>query len=120
MRPDFDAINRILAETQPAVMADLGRISGWVNVAAAAGGGRFFDFSLSVARDQAWRSAVRIHSEDPADRPADIAELDRLVRVLAYQVAHPPPPMRWVRPLLRLVEDRDPVRVTRALLGPLA
>jgi hypothetical protein len=120
MRSDFDAINRILAATQPQVMHDLGSTSRWVNIASGLGGGRMFDFSLVVARRQAWRSAVRLYGMDPADRPADVAELDELVRVLAYLVAHPNTPARWVTPLLRQLEDHDPRRVTRALLGPLA
>ena len=120
MRSDFDAINRILSATQPQVMHDLGSTSRWVNIASGLGGGRMFDFSLVVARRQAWRSAVRLYGMDPADRPADVAELDELVRVLAYLVAHPNTPARWVTPLLRQLEDHDPRRVTRALLGPLA
>jgi len=120
MRSDFDAINRILAATQPEVMHDLGLTSRWVNIASGLGGGRLFDFSLVVARRQAWRSAVRLYAMDPADRPADVAELDELVRVLAYLVAHPNTPARWTTPILRRLEDGDPHRVTRALLGPLA
>lgn len=120
MRADFDAINTILAETQPAVLRDLGPSSRWVNVLAGAGGGRLFEFSLGVARDQAWRTAVRLDGTPEADRPADVAELDRLVRVLAWMVAHPGPPFGWLVGPLRLFEDRDPRRVTRSLLGPLA
>ena len=120
MRPDFDSINTILAETQPRVMKDLGLSSRWVNLVASLGGGRLFDFSLVVARGQAWRSAERLYHMNPADRPDDVSELDRLVRVLAYLIAHPRTPLRWALPLLRRLEDNDPRRVTRTLLGPLA
>jgi hypothetical protein len=120
MRSDFDAINQILAETQPVVLKDLALSSQWVNLAAGLGGGRLFDFSLTVARKQAWRSAERLHGLDPADRADDVAELDRLVRVLAYLIAHPRAPQRWALPVLRRLEDNDPRHVTRALLGPLA
>ena len=120
MRSDFDSINTILAETQPRVMKDLGLSSRWVNLAASLGGGRLFDFSLVVARGQAWRSAERLYHMSPADRPDDVAELDRLVRVLAYLIAHPRTPLRWALPVLRRLEDSDPRRVTRTLLGPLA
>jgi len=57
---------------------------------------------------------------DPVDRPDDVAELDQLVRVLAYLVAHPRTPLRCVIPILRRFEDNDPRRVTRALLGAIA
>ena len=120
MRSDFEAINRILAETQPRVMKDLGLTSRWVNVVASLGAGRVFDFSLDVAREQAWRSAERLYGMDPVDRPDDVAELDQLVRVLAYLVAHPRTPLRCVIPILRRFEDNDPRRVTRALLGAIA
>src|SRR5215471_1165020 len=52
MRSDFDAINQILAETQPLVLKDLALSSRWTNLAAGLGGGRLFDFSLTVARGQ--------------------------------------------------------------------
>ena len=35
MRSDFDAINQILAETQPLVLKDLALSSRWANIAAA-------------------------------------------------------------------------------------
>src|SRR5687768_5213232 len=57
LRADFDAVNDVLASTYPLVLRDLGRVSRWVNVVAASGGGRLFSFSLTVARAQAWQSA---------------------------------------------------------------
>ena len=120
MRPDFDSINSVLAETQPAVLADLGRLAAWVNAAASMGGGRVFNFSLTVARDQAWRAATRLYPLDESERAAEVAELDRLVRVLAYLITRPAPPLGLLVPLARMLERRDPVEVTRALLGPLA
>ena len=50
LRADFNAVNDILAETIPSVLASLGAVSRWVNVVASRGGGRMFDFSLRVAR----------------------------------------------------------------------
>jgi hypothetical protein len=117
IRPDFDLVNLVLAETQEGVMADLGRVSRWTHLADRLLGGRLFHFSLTVARDQAWRTAVRLHATDPAERPADIAELDRLVSVVAYRITRPP---SLATPLLRLarrLEERDHARVVRALLG---
>lgn len=38
LRPDFDAINDILAETQPDILRDLGRVSGWTQLAVSRGG----------------------------------------------------------------------------------
>jgi hypothetical protein len=120
LRPDFDAINQILAETQPDILRDLGRVAGWTQVAAAWGGGRVFAFSLDRARDQAWRSAVRLHGLDGTERAADVAELDRLVSVLAYLIAHRGAPVAWLLAVLRSLEPDDPREVTRRLLGHLA
>lgn len=120
MEEDFRTINEVLAATQPKILRDLGRMARWVGVAAWAGGDRVFNFSLTAARDQAWRSAVRLHGLDAAERPDDVAELDDLVAVLAYLVTRPSPPLGWLVPLGRLLEQRDPAVVSRQLLGPLA
>ena len=120
MRADFDAVNAVLATTMPEVLADLGRASRWVNRAAAWGADRWFHFSLTTARDQAWRFAVARHQLDAPSRARAAAELDRLVCVLAYLVTRPVRPVRWLVPLARRLEPDDPDAVTRTLLGPLA
>jgi hypothetical protein len=120
LRPDFDAVNDLLAETHPVILRDLAPVSMWVNRAAALGGGRLFNFSLTVARNQAWRAATRLHRLDEDGRAADVAELDRLVAVLAYLITRPDAPVAWLVPLARRCEEHDPRRTTAALLGPLA
>ena len=120
LRADFDAVNDILAETIPSVLASLGTVSRWVNVVASRGGGRAFDFSLRVARTRAWDTAVRLQQTDPRDRPEYVADLDGLVRVLAYLVANPGPPASWAVAVGRRLEERDPRTVTAKLLGDLA
>lgn len=120
MRGDFDAVNDVLAATMPDVLRDLGRVSSWVNLLAARGGGRSFHFSLEVARAQAWRAAERLYRLDADRRRADVAELDRLVRVLAYLITRPGRPVRWLVPIGRRLESDDPAQVTRSLLAHLA
>ncbi len=120
MRADFDAVNDVLSETMPDVLRDLGRVSAWVNIAAARGGGRVFHFSLEAARAQAWRAAVRLDRLDGTARAADVAEIDRLVSILAYLVTHPGRPATWAVRAGRWLEENDPQRVTRDLLGHLA
>ena len=120
LRPDFDAVNAVLADTVPDVLRDLGRASRWVNLAANLGGGRLFNFSLEAARDQAWRFAEHQFRLGSEARTARARELDELVRVLAYLVTRPGRPVRWLVPLARRLEEDDPVQVTRRLLGPLA
>ena len=120
LRPDFDAINDILAATQPEILRDLGRVAGWTQLAVAWGGGRVFNFSLARARDQAWGSAERLHRAGANDRRADVAELDRLVTVLAHLITRPSAPVSWLLPIPRWLEEDDPRLVTRQLLGHLA
>jgi hypothetical protein len=119
LRTDFDAVNDILAETLPEVVRSLGTVSRWVNLVAARGGGRVFDFSLVVARKQAWAAAERFQRLDADSRPAEARELDHLVSVLACMVARPGRPASWAASFGRRLEERDPVTVTRALLGNL-
>ena len=120
MRPDFDAVNDILAESLPMVLRSLGTVSRWVNTAAVLGGGRLFDFSLKEARRRAWEAAVRMHALGDGDRAEYARELDRLVRVLAYMVVHPGPVSSIGVAVGRRCEERDPRAVTLKLLGPLA
>lgn len=120
MHGDFDAVNRVLAETMPDVMRDLGRVSAWVNGLAARFGSRLFHFSLDAARDQAWRAAVALHALDPTERAVRARELDEVVSTVAYLVTRPPKPAAWLLPLVRRVEEDDPTVVARQLLGPLA
>jgi hypothetical protein len=120
LRSDFDAVNDILADSLPMVLRSLGAVSRWVNTAAVLGGGRLFDFSLNVARRQAWEASVRMHALDDNDRAAYAVELDRLVRVLAYMVVNPGPVSSLGVAVGRRCEERDPREVTRRLLGPLA
>jgi hypothetical protein len=120
LRPDFDAINDILAETQPDVLRDLGRVAGWTQLAVSRGGGRVFNFSLGRARAQAWQSAHRIHGLDDAARVNEVAELDRLVSVLAHLITRPSRPVPWLLAIPRWLEHDDPRVVTSQLLGHLA
>jgi len=120
LRPDFDAVNDVLAESLPMVLRSLGTVSRWVNTAAVLGGGRLFNFSLQVARRHAWGAATRMYPLDDEQRADYVVELDRLVRVLAYMVVHPGPVSSVGVTLARRVEVHDPCEVTRRLLGPLA
>lgn len=120
MREDFDSVNAVLADTMPDVLRDLGRVSRWVNLLAARGGGSAFNFSLRAARAQAWQAARRQHRLGPHERRRDTVALDQSVRVLAYLITKPAWPARWLVPVGRLLETGDPPQVTRSLLGHLA
>lgn len=117
---DFLAVNNVLASVYTVVLRDLDGVARWTNEAARLGGGRLFNFSLRVARDQAWGASRRMLPLDAEDRAAYERELDDLVSVLAYLITRPTFPLSLAVPLFRRLEQRDPVVVTRALLGPLA
>ena len=120
VRRDFDSINDVLASAFDTVIDDLDRVSRWSGEVAACGGGRLFNFSLRVARAQAWDAAERLHALDDDGRRAYVAELDRLVSVLAYLITRPALVVAVPMWLARRLEERDPQVVTRSLLGPLA
>ena len=110
----------LIGETQAEILRDVGRVSGWTQWAAGAGGGRVFAFSLDRARDQAWATAERLHRVDEPTRAVEVAELDHVVTALAYMVTRPSAPVRWLLRVPRWLELDDPGEVTRRLLGHLA
>jgi hypothetical protein len=120
LRPGFDAINNLLADTYPALVRDVGRVAWWMAALSARDAGRAFNFSLHRARDMAWMNAERLFALPVDERPAAVVQLDDAVRVLAYLVTRPPWPASWAFPLLRRLESSQPREVTAALLGPLA
>jgi hypothetical protein len=118
IRPDFEVINDVLTGMTSTVLRQLDRVSCWVNTATSLGGGRLFNFSLRVARGQAWGAAGRLRAlPDAAAREAYRAELDELVSVLAYLVTQPSPLLRPVLWLARAVEEHDTRKVVAALLS---
>lgn len=116
IRRDFEVVNDILALEYGGILRDLDRVSRWANEAAALGGGRAFNFSLRVARSQAWSAAERLYPLGDSAREAYVAELDRLVSLLAYLITRPGPVASVLVRLARRLEERD-VTVIGALLG---
>jgi hypothetical protein len=117
VRSDFDAVNDVLAATYTDVLGDLDRVSRWANEAAALGGGRIFNFSLRVARRQAWEAAERMYALEPEDYEQYVLELDRLVSVLAFLITRPLFPASTFVRIARSFEEHDPGAVAKALLG---
>jgi len=117
VKGDFDHINDVLGAMAKDLLRDLDRVSHWANAAGAIGGGQLFNFSLKAARDQAWDTTQRLFGLSPAERAAEVVELDRLVCVLAYLVTKPKPPVNLLVPVARRLEEHDPRVVTAALLG---
>jgi hypothetical protein len=117
IRHDFDTVNDVLADTYVDVIKDLDRVSRWVNGAARLGGGRAFNFSLTLARTRAWQAASAMYPLPADGRRAYCEELDRLVSVLAYLITKPSPIVRPLLSLARRLEEHDAAKVVTTLLG---
>ncbi len=117
VRDDFDTVNDVLANTSVTVIRDLDLVSRWAGEAASLGGGRLFNFSLRVARSQAWGAAERLYPLNEPRRREYLSELDELVSVVAYLITRPVWPVGVAVWLARRFEQREPRAVTRALLG---
>jgi hypothetical protein len=116
IKPDFDAVNDVLAATYRDVVSDLDRVSRWVGHVARLGADRAFHFSLRTARAQAWSAASRIHPLDVDARVHAAADLDRVVPVVSYLITQPSRAARPVVRLARRLEERDAATVVRAML----
>jgi hypothetical protein len=90
------------------VIRDLDGVSRSASEAATVGGGRLFNFSLRVARSQAWGAAERLYPLDEAGRREYMRELNRLVSMLAYLVTRPVFPLGLAVRLARRFEQQDP------------
>jgi len=110
----------VLADTYVDVIKDLERVSRWVNSAARLGGGRAFNFSLTLARTRAWQAASAMYPLSADGRRSYSEELDRLVSVLAYLITKPAPLLRPLVSLARRLEEHDSAKVITALLGAAA
>ncbi len=92
LRRDFDRINEILASMVLEVRRNLGSVSPWIGFLDRVGGARgdvLINFSVRVARREAWRFAERL-APIPPDRQATlIRNRDLEVAELAGRVLHP-------------------------------
>jgi hypothetical protein len=117
IRPDFDMVNSVLADTYVDVVKDLDRVTRWVSAAVKLGGGNAFNFSLRAARAQAWQAATRMYTLSESGRRDYVGELDRLVSVLAYLITKPSPALRPFLGLASRLEEHDTNKVVAAMLG---
>ncbi len=92
LRRDFDRINEILASMVGGVRRNVGDVSPWIGLLDRIGGARkevVINFSVRVARREAWRFATQLASL-PEDRQAPLIRVrDKEVAALADRVLHP-------------------------------
>lgn len=119
MHRDFLAVNDILTGLMPPVRACIGRFSPLLDVIDRVGGGdddAVLNFSIRVARDQAWSQALVLASTADAGRRAELVDsLDRSVAVLGKVVASPGGLLQRAVDVVAAVESDDVVAIIDAL-----
>lgn len=115
---DFNRINEILAGLITLVERQVGELSPWFGFfsrVAGEDGMRAVEFSLTVARDEAWQFAKALAPlAEPAQGP-DIARRDGEIAKLARRVLHPGPLLDLVLLAVRAREVHDVRRVIDVL-----
>ena len=119
LHDDFMRVNDILGALLPKVRLCIGRFSPLLDVIDRVGGGEddeILNFSLRVARKEAWSQALVLAStDDPARRAELIDSLDRSVAVLGKIVASPGGLLQRAVDLVAATESDDVVAVMDAL-----
>lgn len=118
LKRDFDQINRVIAGLTDQVMAEIGEVSPWFALLDRLGGRTdkaVVNFSIDVARAQAWRLAEQVAPAEGSGRDAIIRRRDGEVALFAGLVKRPGRLMTLVTWLIALREEQDERRVIRAL-----
>ena len=119
LHDDFMRVNDILTALLPKVRLCIGRFSPLLDVIDRVGGGEddeVLNFSLRVARKEAWSQALVLASTpDPARRAELIDSLDRGVAVLGKVVASPGGLLQRAVDLVAATESDDVVAVMDTL-----
>lgn len=119
LHDDFMRVNDVLGALMPEVRSCIGRFSPLLDVIDRMGGGdddEVLNFSLRVARKEAWSQALVLASTgDPARRAELVESLDRGVAVLGKLVASPGGLLQKAVDLVAATESDDVVAVMDAL-----
>ncbi len=118
LRDDFMTINSVLGEMLDDVQDRIARVSPWMGILDRVGERTdeiVCGFCLERSRDLAWTSATRLAALRPADVPAELERIDRVVAALAVPIRRPGPLARSAMLAIRLREPNDVGRVLDAL-----
>jgi hypothetical protein len=121
LRGDFGRINQILASLVGLVERQIGELSPWFGLLARIAGEdgvRVVEFSMRIARDEAWRLAEELAPLPEADQGPVVDLRDRDTARLARDILHPGPLLDAVAILVRLREVRDVRRIIEVLSAP--
>lgn len=115
---DFNTINAILSNLVDEVQLKIATVSPWIGLLDLVGGRKdekFADFSMKVARDEAWKTALRL-SKTKSDRlEEEIVFIDDVVSTLAKLIVKPGRLSRWVLRCIRLRESKDIAKIIGVL-----
>lgn len=117
LRRDFDRINEILAGLMGGIRGALSGVSPWIGLLDRLGGrgdDELLNFSLTVARGEAWRFATELAPLAPEQRGAPIRGRDQRVALLADIVLRPGP-LSAALLVVRSRESSDVGRIIEAL-----
>jgi uncharacterized protein DUF5995 len=118
LRADFQRINAVLVSLLGPVRTCLDRFSPLLDVLDRVGGrddDQVLNFSIRVARDEAWSAAVTLATAGAERRDELVDSLDRRVAVLARLVATPGGLLQRAVDLVAASESDDVVAVIDAL-----
>lgn len=119
LKQDFDAINTVLAELVLPVESEIGGLSPWIGFLEKidpSADDAIINFSMRVARNEAWKFALKLNGLDQQQQAAAIDERDRKIADLGKLVLHPPGVMFKLGLLaIRLRESNDIPKAIEAL-----
>ena len=110
LKHDFDEINNILSAMTGGVQLQLTKISHWMKLLELVGGKTqraVLNWSIDVARDEAWRLAEQLAPLTPAEQQSVLARRDDETTALAFIVRHPGTLVSAANFIVRLSEPRD-------------
>lgn len=119
LRPDFDHMNGILFSLVNRISDDIARF--WpllraINRRFRAPDDVIIEFSMQLARNQAWAGALKLSTLAGAERERAIAELDADAASVAGWIAHPGWPVNLIADFIRLGERGTVVELIDDLL----
>lgn len=123
LQGDFNRINDILAALVTLVERQVGELSPWMGFfsrVAGEDGVRAIEFSMTVARQEAWRFALELAPLPEAAQGPDVARRDGEIAWLARRVLHPGPLLEVVLLAVRAREVHDVRRIIEVLSAEVA
>ncbi len=115
---DFDRINDILASLIPLARSAIEEFSPELAELSEVGGpdvAEALEFSVDVARDEAWRTATIVSLTPDEVRPLTVLTVDGKAKLLGRVIADPPEPVGSVVRHIRRTESTDVVAIIAAL-----